>query len=30
MNEQKMPDFGGPGGPPKAGYTEKAIETDWI
>lgn len=37
MNEQKMPDFGGPGGPggpmggpPKAGYTEKTYETDWI
>ncbi len=35
MNEQKMPDFGGPGGPggpmggpPKAGYTEKTYETD--
>ena len=34
MDDQKMPGFGGPGGPmggpPKADYTEKTYETDWI
>lgn len=34
MDHEKMPDFGGPGGPmggpPKAGYREKTYETDWV